>query len=146
MRVAARGLLLTLAGEATSVECLGMLLTFFRRLFRRQSLAVFLVLLVGGGTLDWGHAGGDDPGCNPIPVQHDHSAHRLKAAERGTQAPADHCTLCHLLRIFHTALSAQSHGAYVGATAAARHTLSRSFVVSLVSFAVPPRAPPALVL
>ena len=46
----------------------------FTQLHRRLYARVFALLLsvaVCGGTLNWGHAGGDDPECAPQIVQHD---------------------------------------------------------------------------
>src|SRR5262252_6784083 len=69
-----------------------------------RGVAALLAALVGGGTLEWGHAGGDDRDCGAIAVLHDHNAHRLSGAQ-ATQSPSnDHCYICHSLRLLHAAL------------------------------------------
>jgi hypothetical protein len=70
-----------------------------------RAFAALLLLLVGGGTLDWGHVGGDDPDCAPVLVRHDSHAHRFSAAPSQTTPPADHCFICHTLRLLHTGLA-----------------------------------------
>ena len=75
-----------------------------RRLLERW-LAAVLAIVVVGGAVDWGHAGGDDPDCNPAPLHHDHSAHRFDAAPSKAPQPLEHCYICHSLRAFHTSLA-----------------------------------------
>ena len=118
----------------------------FRRHLRRHAVAVLLTVAVCGGTVDWGHAGWDDPGCSPVLVQHDHSAHRLVAGARGTGGDSDHCTVCHLLRTFHTALSAKCLAAHVVLSAAPRSLFDNPSAVALSALSVPTRAPPSLVV
>src|ERR1700716_64062 len=72
-----------------------------------RGLAAVLVALVGGGALNWGHAGGDDPDCDSAPVVHDHAAHRFTATPSHSTQPPDHCYLCHSLRLLHTSLAAR---------------------------------------
>ncbi len=124
------------------------MLTLFRRQLRLQTVAIFLAVIVSGGTMDWAHGGWDDPGCDPIPVQvqHDHSAHRFTAGTRGPEAPSDHCALCHLLRTLRTARSAESLATDAAASAESRGPFNGTFTVALVALAVPARAPPALLL
>jgi hypothetical protein len=51
---------------------------------------------------------GDDAICQPTPVLHDHSAHRIGA--RPSAAPeTQHCVLCHWLQSLQTVLGATSH-------------------------------------
>jgi hypothetical protein len=123
-----------------------MLIGLFRRLIRTQVLAVLLAAVIGGGAMDWAHAGWDDPGCDPLPVQHDHSAHRFTTGAHTPAAPSDHCALCHLLRLFHSALSAQSPAPYVLVSAEARRPFDGAKIIQLFSARVPSRAPPALTL
>jgi hypothetical protein len=121
-----------------------MYLMLFRRHLRIQAVAVLLTVAVCGGTVDWGHAGWDDPGCNPVLVQHDHAAHRVMPGARGTRGDSDHCTLCHLLRTFHIALSAESLRAHVVLSAAPRSPFDSPSVIALSALSLPSRAPPAL--
>ena len=120
-------------------------LMLFRRHLRRHAVAVLMTIAVCGGTVDWGHAGWDDPGCSPVVVQHDHAAHRVVPGARGTGGASDHCTVCHLLRTFHTALSAKSLPAQVLLSAAPRGPFASPSIVALSALSVPSRAPPALV-
>jgi hypothetical protein len=72
-----------------------------------RALAAVLAAVVCGGALDWGHAGGDDPDCDPVFVHHDHSAHRWTAAPAQSVPPADHCYICHSLRLLHSSVAAR---------------------------------------
>jgi hypothetical protein len=119
-------------------------LMLFRRHLRIQAVAVLLTVAVCGGMADWGHAGWDDPGCNPVLVQHDHSARRVMPGARGSKGDSDHCTLCHLLRTFHTALSAESLPAHVVLSSAPRSLFDSSSLIALSTLSLPSRAPPAL--
>src|SRR5262245_5598554 len=83
-----------------------------RRVLAR-SLAVALAALVCGGTVDWGHAGGDDRDCETVLVLHDHTAHRLGAAQADPTAPASHCYICHSLRVLGTMLAARNTAATI---------------------------------
>lgn len=123
-----------------------MLIGLFRRLVRTQVLVVVLAAVVSGGAMDWAHAGWDDPGCDPHPIQHDHSAHRFTADTRTPVAPSDHCALCHLLRLFHSALSAQLLAPHVAMSAEAGRSFNGAQIVQLFSARVSSRAPPALTL
>lgn len=123
-----------------------MLIGLFRRVVRTHVLAVLLAAVVAGGAMDWAHAGWDDPGCDPLPVQHDHSAHRFTADTRTPTAPSDHCALCHLLRLFHSALSAQLLTPHVAMSAEAGRSFNSGQIVQLFSARVSSRAPPALTL
>jgi hypothetical protein len=104
-------------------------------------IAAFLMALVCGGAVNWGHTAWDDPTCDPFPVQHDHSAHRIGGAAE-TPAPADHCTLCHFFRLLQIALSAESAAADVDAGDNASRPRNRSLHPTVLAFNVPSRAPP----
>jgi hypothetical protein len=106
-----------------------------------RGLAAFLAVLVCGGALDWGHAGGDDPDCNPVFVHHDHNAHRFSAATHSTP-PADHCYLCHSLRLLHTLLVARGARIAVASESASLLRSDALAAVTAVSFGLSPRAPP----
>ena len=122
------------------------MLTLFRRHLRLQTMAIFVALVVSGGTMDWAHGGWDDPGCDPVLVHHDHAAHRFTAGRRGPQAPPAHCALCHLLRSFRTARPAESLAAVAVTSAASRGPFDATFTIALVALNVPARAPPAVLL
>jgi len=121
----------------------------FTQLHRRLYARVFALLLsvaVCGGTLNWGHAGGDDPECAPQLVQHDHAAHRFSADTRSSRSPDEHCNLCHLLRLLHTALPSGSLLDSRVAPAEARRIVDSDLVTSIFSVTIPSRAPPTVSL
>ena len=78
-----------------------------RRLFGRAGSGAVAVLLAGIVCAGAVHNGWDDAACDPIPVHHDHNAHRFTAAPSQSTAPAEHCYLCHSLRLLHTGLTAR---------------------------------------
>jgi hypothetical protein len=109
-----------------------------------RGVAALLAVLVSGGTLEWGHAGGDDRDCNVVAVVHDHAAHRLSGAQATQSSQNDHCYICHSLRILHAALvvshdrlvvDARSAQFQDGDAVAARHAFRLD---------VPSRAPPSV--
>ncbi|HEY7291720.1 MAG TPA: hypothetical protein VH583_17920 [Vicinamibacterales bacterium] len=119
---------------------------FFTRLHRRlcgRVLALLLSVVVCSGTLNWGHAGGDDPECAPELVQHDHAAHRFTANTLLTGSQDEHCTLCHLLRLLHTALPSGSLLDSRVASLETRRIIDSGLVTSICSITIPSRAPPA---
>lgn len=113
-----------------------------RRLFPR-ALALLLTVVVCGGSLNWGHAGGDDPDCAPQLVQHDHAAHRFRAATSPTAPQDEHCTLCHLLRLLHTALPGGSLLDGRVSPVELRRMVDSGLVTSIFVVTLPSRAPPA---
>ncbi len=121
----------------------------FTRVFRRlypRALALLLSVAVCGGALNWGHVGGDDPDCAPQLVQHNHAAHRLTSTSRTTSPQDEHCNLCHLLRLLHTAVSGGSLLDSRVAVVESRPMIDRRLVPSIFSVVVPSRAPPAVSL
>jgi hypothetical protein len=70
-----------------------------------RTIAIALTIVVGGGTLNWGHVGGDDADCDIVVVPHDHTAHRFAANPSGSNPVSDHCYICHSLRLLHAALT-----------------------------------------
>ena len=119
---------------------------FFTGLHRRFSARAFALLLsiaVCGGTLNWGHAGGDDPDCAPQFVQHDHAAHRFTADTHPTGSPDEHCNLCHLLRLLHTALPSGSLLDNRVSPLETRRVVDSGLITSIFTVTLPSRAPPA---
>jgi hypothetical protein len=123
-----------------------MLFTGLCRRLHSRALALLLSFAVCGGALNWGHIGGDDPDCAPQLVQHNHAAHRFTAASQTSSPQDQHCNLCHLLRVLHTAVSNGSLLDSRVATMESRFVLDSRLVTSLFSVAVPSRAPPLAVL
>lgn len=113
---------------------------------RARALAVLLSIAVCGGALNWAHVGGDDPGCAPQLVQHDHSAHRFTADRHTPASPDEHCNLCHLLRLLHTALPTESLLASNVSTVAAGQPVENALAAAILNFQLPSRAPPPVVL
>jgi len=122
---------------------------FFPGLHRRLSTRIFaLVLSVAlcGGTLNWVHAGGDDPECAPQLIQHDHAAHRFATAVLGDGSRDEHCTLCHLLQVLQSALPS---GSLLDNRVSPRETqrvIDSALVTSIFNVTIPSRAPPAAAL
>jgi hypothetical protein len=110
---------------------------------RARGFAVVLALLNCAGTLDWGHAGDDDPGCAASLVQHDHAAHRLGAAPTNASSPAGHCYICHSLRLLHAALRARGGRVIVDLPSAQHRQADRAVPRSARSAILPSRAPPS---
>ena len=106
-------------------------------------LAAVLAAVVSGGALDWGHLGGDDPDCNPVLVHHDHSAHRFGAAPSQSVPPADHCYLCHSLRLLHTSVIARAAGAVPAVTSTPFRFADHLAAFGPVGVSLSSRAPPA---
>ncbi|HZR23904.1 MAG TPA: hypothetical protein VFA59_09980 [Vicinamibacterales bacterium] len=120
---------------------------FFTSL-RRQRLcarafALLLSVAVCGGTLNWGHAGGDDPECEPQLVQHDHTAHRFTAETQQTGSQDEHCNLCHLLRLLQSALPSGSLLNNRVSPLDTRRIADSDLVTPIVSVTIQSRAPPA---
>ena len=107
---------------------------------------MLLSVVVFGGAMNWGHAGGDDAGCAPTLVLHDHAAHRFGSSTPTPASSDDHCTLCHLLRQLHTALPAGSLLSRNVSQIGTRRTVDCIHVSSPFRFGVPSRAPPVALL
>jgi hypothetical protein len=111
-----------------------------------RGLATLLALIVCAGAADWGHTGWDDPACDPVPVLHNHSAHRFRAATEQAPPSDGHCYLCHALRLLHMSLTAHPAAVIPAAGAAfyrsgAEASLSRAATTTTL-----PRAPPPALL
>ena len=120
-----------------------MRLTTSGRRARARMVAALLSVSVCGGALNWGHFGGDDPGCTPTLVQHDESAHRFTSRTQTPTSSSDHCTLCHFFRLLHTALSSKFLAAGAASHVGARCAPKRLFAPAIFALNVPSRAPPA---
>jgi hypothetical protein len=73
----------------------------FRRLFACARVAVATVLLAGFsvGQVALPHADYlGSAACDPLPIQHDESAHRMRSAAPASDGHAQHCVLCHWSR------------------------------------------------
>jgi hypothetical protein len=78
-------------------------LRFLRRNGAR-AIALLLASIVCAGATGLGHSGWDDRSCDPIPVHHDHNAHRFESGRLPTAPADDHCLACHSLRTLGTGL------------------------------------------
>ena len=110
-----------------------------------RGLALALVLVVCGGALDWGHAGGDDTDCSAALVHHDHSAHRLTSVPRDQPQPSGHCYICHSLQLLHAALRARDGRVMVDFESARYRGSDPLFARSAVGLSLSSRAPPSTV-
>jgi hypothetical protein len=120
--------------------------TYLRQRLLTRAFAVLLSIVTGGGALNWGHVGGDDPGCAPQLVQHDHSAHRFSAERQAPESQDDHCTLCHLLRLMCTALPTKSLVASHVSQVETRRSVESAIAAASFNLHVPSRAPPTAAL
>ncbi len=116
---------------------------FVRRYVWTQVVATLISVVLCAEVAAWGHSGLDDPGCNPAAVLLTHHPLRVTSGTAPSQTPDEHCLLCHFLHLLNLALSAQplatAHVARVGR----RPPPETVPIVSLLSFSVPSRGPPA---
>jgi hypothetical protein len=111
-----------------------------------RALAAVLAVVVCGGALNWGHAGGDDPDCDSAPAVHDHAAHRFTFSPPHSTQPADHCYICHSLRLLHTSLAARGVRAVVAVRSTQFRQLDGLAIINALGVALSSRAPPAVSL
>ena len=111
-----------------------------------RALAAVLAVVLCGGALNWGHAGGDDPDCDSTPVVHDHAAHRFSSAPSHSTQPGDHCYICHSLRLLHTALAARGARAGVAVPSTQFLPVEALAVITAFGVALSSRAPPPVSL
>jgi len=111
----------------------------------RNVLALFLASLVSIGTAGFGHSGWDDAACDPIPVHHDHNAHRFHSGSIPSGAP-DHCLFCHSLRSLGNGLVATQVFVADRSQAAAVRISASTIAGRLVDSSAPSRAPPVVLL
>jgi len=113
-----------------------------------RALAAVLALFVCGGALNWGHVGGDDPDCDPALVVHDHAFHRFAftAAPAHPTQPADHCYICHSLRLLHTSLAVRGAHSVVTVRSTPLRQVERVEVLNGCAVSLSSRAPPTVSL
>ena len=109
-----------------------------------RALAAVLAIIVCGGALNWGHAGGDDPDCDSTPVVHDHNAHRFTSAPSHSTPPADHCYICHSLRLLHTSLVARGPRIVAATQSTQLGQVAPLAVINASGVVFSSRAPPAV--
>ena len=131
----------TISTGVSSLWLIGQL-RFLRRNCAR-TIALLLASVVCFGATGLGHTGWDDPSCDPIPVHHDHNAHRFQSGRLPANPADDHCLACHSLRSLRTVLIAV-HAAVTDdanvATVCAADAVLPGRVLDSTS---PSRAPPA---
>jgi hypothetical protein len=121
-----------------------MVLRLLRRRARTRFAATLLSLLVFGAAANWGHAGGDDPGCeSALTLQAQLPAH---VGTPTTGSPIEHCPLCHFLRVFQTALSAKSFQVAGVSASVASSSPDSVLAPSVLALNLASRAPPATLL
>jgi hypothetical protein len=109
-----------------------------------RGVAALLAVLVSAGTLEWGHAGGDDRDCGVVAAFHDHDAHRLSDAQPAQSPSNDHCYICHSLRLLHAALVASQDRPAAGVRGTQFHDADTGVARHAFRLDVPSRAPPAV--
>lgn len=119
------------------------------RAFRRataRATALFVAALLVVGATGWGHPGWDDDACDPVPIQHDHNAHRFQRGTLPLSPATDHCLFCHSLRSLGHGLVAAHTPVGNGAQAVAVRLADAPLVGRLLDPNAPSRAPPAVLL
>ena len=107
-----------------------------------RALALLLTIVVSSGVV---HTSWDDIACDPVPVHHDHNAHRLREGTLPAGAQ-DHCLFCHSLRslgnglvAIHATIADTTHGSAIRAASAV-------LAGRLLDPNAPSRAPPSVLL
>jgi hypothetical protein len=113
---------------------------------RARAVALFVATVVCVGTSGLGHTGWDDPTCDPIPVHHDHNAHRFHSGAVPRSSDSDHCLVCHSLRSLRNGLVAVRTPTVDRAQAAAVLVSDLVLAGRLLDPRAPARAPPAELL
>jgi hypothetical protein len=117
-------------------------LRFLRRNCAR-AIALLLAAVVSFGASGLGHTGWDDPACDPIPVHHDHNAHRFQSGHLPANPADDHCLACHSLRSLRTVLVAVHAAVTADANVAAVCAADVVLDGRVLDSTSPSRAPPA---
>ena len=112
------------------------------KFFLNRALAAALAVVVCGGAVNWGHPGGDDPDCDFSLVVHDHAAHRFTSSPSHSTQPADHCYICHSLRLLHTSLAVRAARAVVAVRSLQFRHVEGLAVINAFGVALSSRAPP----
>ncbi len=107
-----------------------------------RAVALLLAALVCIGGADFRHTGWDDPACNPPPVQHDHSKHRLQAGQLPSGPVDDHCALCHSLRSLRAGLTPTPAAAPVSVKIAVVRPEQSALAGRVALSTAAPRGPP----
>jgi hypothetical protein len=114
-----------------------------RRLSTRIT-ALLVASIVCVGSADLGHRGWDDPSCDPVPVHHDHNAHRFKAGQLPLGPADNHCILCHSLRSLRDGLVVTPLAIAVSARVEAVRPLQPTLAGRVLDSSAASRAPPAV--
>lgn len=115
-----------------------------RKYLVTRGIALALASMVAGSAVDWGHNGTDDPQCAPALVIHNQAAHRFAAAT--TPSSAEHCFICHSLRLLHGALTAAVGQPAVDQVATAGRAAGCLLARNLDAHTLASRAPPVVSL
>ena len=118
---------------------------FLRRAAAR-AVAVLIASIICVGTSGLGHTGWDDAACDPVPIHHDHNAHRLHSGTLPTAPESDHCLFCHSMRTLRTGLVAVQTPAADGIQSATVRAADVVLAGRLLDLNAPSRAPPVVLL
>ena len=119
------------------------------RVLRRAAVRAVALLVAGivcVGASGLGHTAWDDAACDPIPVHHDHNAHRLHSGTLPTAPDSDHCLFCHSMRSLRTGLVAVQTPVAADVQSALLCAADVVLAGRLLDLNAPSRAPPALLL
>ncbi len=118
--------------------------------FLRRAAARAVALLVAGivcvGASGLGHTAWDDAACDPVPIHHDHNAHRLHSGTLPAAPDSDHCLFCHSLRTLRNGLIAVQTPVAVESQSAALRVADTVLRGRLLDLNAPSRAPPVILL
>jgi hypothetical protein len=107
---------------------------------------VTIVSLLGGGPIEFLHAGDDDAACEVPVLLHDHDAHDARIGADKQTTPPDHCYVCHWLRSIRSISLTVQQQIVEDHHAAASAPLALAPSHFLPCEDVPARAPPARLL
>jgi hypothetical protein len=119
-----------------------------RSAYRNSARAVALLLatVMFAGVTGLGHTAWGDPACDPIPIHHDHNAHRIHGGSLPAAPDSDHCLLCHSLRTLGTGLTVTNTPFAVAVEAGVVRVADVVLTGRILDPHAPSRAPPVVLL
>ena len=116
----------------------------------RRAISQAVALLVTGvicvGATGFSHTAWDDAACDPVPIHHDHNAHRLHSGTLPTAPDSDHCLFCHSMRSLRTGLVAAQTPVANDVQSAAVRVADVVLAGRPLDLNAPSRAPPVALL
>jgi hypothetical protein len=106
-----------------------------------RAIALLLASIVCAGA-SVGHSAWDDPWCDPVPVHHDHNAHRFQSGRLPAPSGDEHCLACHSLRSLRSGLIAVGVVVTTSTNVAPIRTADVVLSGRFLDSGAPSRAPP----